>query len=503
MLPGGNVAIARSISFGDNHFLDPAKRAFMPANSPLVGEVWSLPQDPPAHAVIVSELIGANGFQLMARNGRIINVTRSSLRQMWSYTGTSYTGPCSVEGCLLSAGVRFNDAWYCGSHVPRNQAVQLPGDAQVERPNEPVNGTLARCPKCHVDRDAQSAITLIEEVTVHRCSCRARWIAIMAQGTAEDGMHIGEDLQAAYDILESELCAPIEAFIGTTALAALRRLFTEIDGDNPRFAGVALTTSFAYGSNTVLVVGSPAASNDEDVEINGRLNTYWRHKERKGIIGRVISVEEASRGDRVVKLVCWAAPNEVMTMTDSALLRDYSPSESPTITTVNGTTHVAFPPEFVGKFPVEAPTVDLTLPELFETVQVADAADKRPIPGETWWDVNLGSAVQIYGIGSTTEGVEYVRTTTAEGLSCRLPTEDFLRYYAYDTADEVTIEIGGEYVTANGALWFIRSVTLPTIALENSEGVRKTVRMAEFRANYRRMIRRSAMDRLLDDEELV
>ncbi len=487
-----------------SHFREPPKKAFMSEQNPTVGDVWAFRQDPPAPAVIVSELAGANGFQLMSRTGRIINVSRPSLRHMWSYTGVSHTGPCSIGGCLLPSGLHFHGEWFCFSHVPRNQVLGLPGDeGSAPVISQPVNGALSHCPNCTVSRDPKAAMSVVEDMTVHRCSCRARWIALLAQGVPEDGINLGEDIQKAYGILEDEYCSPIRAFVGTTALAALRRVFREIDSANPAFVGIPLVTSFAYGSDSILLVGSPVSAQDDEAVFESRLNTYWRHKERPGVICRVFSAEEASRSDRMLQAVDWGTSSLTLTLSEAQLLRDFTLSESPTVTMAKGTTVVSFPPEYIGAAPIPL-EVQVDLGSLFTKAETADnLVDKQPAPNETWWNLTSGTPIHVFGIGRTPGGLDYTRATLEGGVSIRFLTSDFVRYFSYDAIEELEIVVGGEYLRSDGVLWTVKAVLLPIITLVNEDGDEVMLRIPAFRAIHRPYVRRSALDRLLDEEDLV
>lgn len=474
----------------------------MSEQNPEVGDVWTFASDPPAEAVIVSELAGANGFQLMSRTGRIINVTRPSLRHIWRYTGTTHQGPCSIGGCLLPAGIRVREAWFCGAHAPRNQPLELPGDAG--QPQVAVTqGALGQCPSCGTARDPQSSMTMIEDLTIHRCSCRARWIALLAQGIPEDGINLGEDLQAAHTLLENEFCSPIRAFVGSTALAALQRTFREIKDTNPTFAGIPLTPGPQYGSDTLLLVGTPLSSHDEESEYDKLLGTFWRHNELNGLICRVYGAEEATRNDRLVQISHWDDERQVLSLPEAHLLRDFSPSESPRITRFeNGSVAIQHPPEFVGSMPL--PTeVQIDAPSILTTAQLSDDSEKKPQIGETWWNVSTGKPVQVFGTGRTPAGLEYTRVTYEDGTSARQLSGDFAVYHAsYDT-NETEILVDREYQRSDGTVWTLRAVAMPILNLEGANGVTESVRILDFRARYKIYVRRSALDRLLDVEDLV
>jgi len=250
----------------------------MPTTNPVIGDVWAHNGDTEAVAVIAAELGGGHGFQLMGRTGRLINVPANSLRMMWKYTGKSHTGRCSIEGCLFNACALVRNEWCCGNHVPRNQSVRLPGDEAAVATVS--GGGSSNCPICNAPRDSSSPFEMIEEVIVSRCACRARWVTLVARGSADDGLNLGEDLQTAYAILESEFCHPIRVLAGNSALRALRRVFHEVSGSSPKFAGIALQTDDSLGTSNITVMGVPSEANDKQAH-----HTYETGEENTLVVG--------------------------------------------------------------------------------------------------------------------------------------------------------------------------------------------------------------------------
>jgi hypothetical protein len=349
----------------------------------------------------------------------------------------------------------------------------------------------------------------VEGMTIHRCSCRARWIALLAQGIAEDGVNLGEDLQAAYTLLEDENCHLIQAYIGATALLAMRRAFKEIKAESPSFAGIQLTPSKMYGNDIVLLAGVPLASHDDETNVDRLLGTYWCHKEQDGIICRVFGVEEITHTkNREVQLVHWGDASQTITLKESQLLTDFSPSEAPTTTVQNGTTYTSLPSKCVGSLnhPRDFQT---DKPPLLTKVSIVDEpARGRPLPGETLWNLTTGSTVQIFGSGRTAKAQDYMKVTLENGVSARFLTEDFLRYFSNDTLG-LEIVVGSEYLKNDGTLWILKSFIPPIYTLERNGGDpddRKSklfIREAMFRASFSNFVRRSVADRLLDEEDLV
>lgn len=234
----------------------------MPEGNPLIGEVWEM-QDPFAGsirpAVIVSRLEGSSAFQLVGRAGRILNVPARSMNLLWKFVRAAQEGTrCSIRGCMDLACLRTIDGrWFCAPHFPRNQPALLPGDT-VDEAHQTLDNAFDACPLCNAKRSNDATWQIIEDTTVYRCTCLGYWIQITAQGLPEDGINMAEDLQEAYDILESRLSTRVQVRIGATALTTLARSFKEINRSDPSFAGIKLTPSDKCPTNSILLVGTPA-----------------------------------------------------------------------------------------------------------------------------------------------------------------------------------------------------------------------------------------------------
>jgi len=209
-------------------------------------------------AVVVSVLEGSNGFQLMSRTGRILNVPRRSIQLLWKFLRPAEEGrTCSLQGCVDHACVRSMDGrWFCGSHVPRNQPILLPGEA-VETAHEVLDGAFERCPHCKVQL-AGNNWHLVGRMTVYTCTCDARWILLTAQGSADDGFNLTEDLLEAHGILEDEGCLSIDVHIGDVAVNTIARSFRELDRSNPIFAGIPLLRRSTCPTNSLMLIGMPS-----------------------------------------------------------------------------------------------------------------------------------------------------------------------------------------------------------------------------------------------------
>jgi hypothetical protein len=319
-------------------------------------------------------------------------------------------------------------------------------------------------------------MSTVENFTIHRCPCRARWIVLTAQGTPDDGLNIGSDLQTAYDLLESEFCSPITARIGDTALAALQRAFREVSGNDPVFSGIRLTRDVSLGSNTVLVIGSPAESHDQERSLDTLLGTLWRLKSSHGTVGRVVAVDETVSNEQTVVLVSPLDPQNVYHCDRSIFDEDFEPA---------------------GESLAQA-SKDLA----WIRWQLADEHDPKPLIGETWWNVTTSEPSMVFGFGQTPTGLNHIRTTR-DGVNTRHLLDSFTKYY--NCVDRVNIIEGAEYVNMqDNSTWILDKATIPNLVLRacDKSGY-KVVRVTEFRSAYRQHIRRSALDRLLDDKSLV
>lgn len=395
--------------------------------------------------------------------------------------------------------------------------MRLPGDQDAVATVS--GGGSTNCPLCNAPRDSSSPSEMIEEVIVNRCKCRARWVTLVARGSADDGFNLGEDLQTAHAILESEFCHPIRALTGNAALGAIRRVFREVSGERPKFAGIELQMDDTYGTTNITVVGSPSEVNDEQAHhMVGILLTYWRNKQGPpSVVLRVIALHEEVSAERGLVLSNVVLPDELRQMSETWLKAHYDIVPPPEVTESDGIRHISFQPEVVGALPLERPLIEIDAARDHETVhvtQIAEPSDKRPVTGETWWNVDTGEAVEVFGVGKNASGTEYVRYEIGGTSPVRMLMGDFLRYHAYETGDEAPLVVGSEHVKLDGTEPVtIRSVAIHTITLVLVQPVREgrplaadreyTIRTAQFRNLYKPLVRRSAAERLMEEDDLV
>lgn len=232
----------------------------MPQESPAIGDVWIMHdvlRDDDIPAVIVSAMEGSPAWNLMTRAGRIVAVPERTLFLNWRYRCRA-DGSCVLKECSGQACVRTVEGeWFCGAHAPRNQAFLLAGDDDISNPT--IN-SLANCPVCKAPTPPDPYWEVVGGLSIYRCDCRARWVPIILRGSPEDGIYLGDDLQKAYDLMETALCSPITILIGSRALSALRTNFPEVQPSNPSLLGMRLTFSQDVGSLSVVLCGRPVAS---------------------------------------------------------------------------------------------------------------------------------------------------------------------------------------------------------------------------------------------------
>lgn len=482
----------------------------MATGNPLIGEVWSMQDGTTGEhipALIVAPIIGADAFQLIGRSGRVINVPRRTLTLSWSYLRPAFPDRCTAPDCSdVNSYLRTVDGRsFCAVHVPRNQALLLPGDS-VEDARQTIAKAFEQCPLCQAPRDANSPWQVVEDLHLYLCACRGRWVRITPKGSIGDGLQIGEDLQTAHALLETELCGSIRARIGPQAALSLRRSFRELTNqthDTFRFAGIPLEIDGTLGDSLV-VYGAPAASNDQEAAFRDLpLDSYWQHKQREYRILRLIGVQETSRNDRQVTLNNVLNESELVQMTEAYLRQVYQQVPQPDVRLNSlGEAQIRFPPDpWMSFHDAEVPTLDTH--ETVLTVRENANETSQPTSGELWWNTVNGTPVSIFGVGADLG--TFVRFSLDDGGVVRMLREDFLKVYFRDDLVN-SVKIGDEYEhLETEEVYKVGAITPREVELQLTAvlGDPLKVTLGRFRSEFRKLSRRSAMDRLLQDDDLV
>lgn len=450
----------------------------MPVDDPLIGEVWETADavNPQTITQACVADVHPNQVFLLGRTGRIVVVSLQSLKRMWAPVDRPYTPhQCMSPKCgQWACAHTLDNRWFCRDHLPRNAPLLLPGDnAEAQRT---LIGEFESCPLCK--EKTKISWQVVHDLLVYSCPCNARWILLITRGTNSDGLYLGEDIQSAHTILETELCLNIQVRIGRMALASLRSMFKEVS-DPPRFAGLSLIPDRTLGQTSVLLTGKPPPANVMDGSI--RLGSFWAHNTDSTFL-RVVAVEDDVREDREVVLASVSHQNRVVRLPESAVKEDYRAIEqlSPT-----------------GE--VEPENV------LFETWPIVTSQKKAPLPGEVWWHEYSTGAVQVFGLGADQHGTDFVRIQQGQ-KAYKMTLLDFLRFNSFGSKDQTGIVIGAEYAEQGNDedTFIVKGLDLREVLLTAVQtGLQRSVRITDFRATFENIVRQSAMDLLMDDDDLV
>lgn len=455
----------------------------MPAKDPLIGEVWETEDVAGNGRSLVQAAVAdvhPNQVFLLGRNGRVVVLPLKSFILLWGLVDQAYTPQqCMTLNCnSWSCAHTLDNRWFCYKHLPRNAPLLLPGDNAEAR--RTLIGEFSVCPLCK--EKTKISWQLVHDLLVYSCPCNARWIMLIMKGTNSDGLYLGEDIQSAHTILETELCLDIKVRMGRMALASLKSLFREISSP-PRFAGLPIIPDDSMGTTNVLLTGKPPAANVMDGSI--RLSSFWAHS--KGFVFlRAIAVEDDVREDREVVLIDTARPDHVVRLPENVLKEEF---------------HLLDHLNLLGSPNLpEAPEV-----ADFERWPTVTGRHKSPLPGEVWWHEYSMGAVQVFGLGADTHGTDFVRIQQ-DRQSFKMILQDFLRFNSFGSQDQTGILVGGEYGEANNEeeTFIVREIDNREVTVESTQTkLKRSVRITDFRSSFEHIVRQSALDVLMDDDDLV
>lgn len=461
----------------------------MPVNDPLIGEVWETEDAggtqtvggaPTLTQACVAD-VHPNQVFLLGRTGRVVVVPLQSLKRLWRPVDQPYTPhPCMSPQCSQWACAHtLDNRWFCRGHLPRNAPLLLPGDNAEAR--RTLIGEFERCPLCK--EKTKISWQVVHDLLVYSCPCNARWVLLIMRGTSSDGLFLGEDIQSAHTILETELCLDIKVRIGQMALGALKSMFKEVS-DPPRFAGLSLIPDRALGQTNVLLTGKPPAANVMDGSI--RLGSYWAHNTDFTFL-RVVAIEDDIRDDREVLLASAFQQSRVARLPENLLKEVYREIAHLNITGAASTGVVE--PDNI----------------LFETWPVVTSRKKSPLPGEVWWHEFSTGAVQVFGLGADQHGTDFVRVQQGR-KSFKMTLPDFLAYNSFGSQDQTGVVIGGEYAEQDNDedTYVVKSLDNREVLLGSVKtGLQRSIRITDFRSTFEQIVRQSAMDILMGDDDLV
>ncbi len=481
----------------------------MPEENPRNGEVWRMldPENSNEHsALIVGTVPGSDALLMASRSGRVIPVPRRSVILSWRLSYTSEPGACTTYLCRNPAYLRtLTGQRVCLEHIPRSQPLLLPADP-VEIPPVAVQATLDRCPICNASKTESRSWQVIEKMVVYHCKCRGRWIQVIPKGSVEDGIQIGWDISTACTILEADLCATVQVRIGSSALAKLRRAFSEIPPTNPRYTGIPLEVAHTLGDSLV-VFGVAATADDLETSFGViPLNSYWQHLQRESRILRLIAVQETTRLERLVTLNNVLNESEQVQMSEVYLHQAYRSVPKPEVNNdpETGGTWIRFPPDppWMSYSDAEVPTLDSH--EIVKAIpRASDPEPCQPASGDLWWHTGSGTPVQIFGVGTSSNSNDFVRLTLDTGIAVRMLTDDFRRYHFKDNLLEIA-KIGEDYEEVDTQMFYkIESITPQEVHLIDESGGPLVLDLPTFRGNFRKVHWRTALERLLQDDDLV
>lgn len=477
----------------------------MSAENPQVGETWELydPAEGRASQAVIVELTGGNSGQasavrLMNRLGRSFVVPVRSFLLTWRYVYEAVTHPCwydQRQGCSRRASLQVNDpsgwVWVCDRHLPAGRQALLPFDRPEDRDN--LTASETQCPRCNTairfpgsssERDPDSS------VTIQRCGrCGSHWVLLMGRGDDEDGVSLCEQINEAAEALHGR-AINVRAIVGFASYRAIR----DIIRPSSSVAGTPVQQGPGVGANNVVVIGDRpqtggvrrlggAPGSDEPMPpverrplspLTPAVGSIWQEV-LGGALVEVVDIQE-DRIDR--ELVVFQAGLE-----DRRTL----PVR-----------------EFLARFNVNVrPRHPMAEPPPPTKAEVAIMPGPRA--GDTWWQITTGRPSLVVAVETDEDDRHHVRLrdVTPDSPTTHLAMDEFVKRFSLDPPDPGCAP-GEEWTDdVEGAVLKISEVKLGRreVVGTNRQGQRQVVPLALFMTRYRRVIRRSVYERLLEDDD--
>ena len=474
----------------------------MPADNPLVGETWEMtdPATGQAAQAVVTEAT-PQAIRLVARLGRHLAMPRRSFLMTWHFVQEAPAQVCAHGACEEPAYLQVNDlgnwVWVCPNHLPAHIQPLLPTDT----PGDPT--TLDQCPVCRASA-VGAGEREVESVTIRHCeSCDSYWVFMTGEGDPDDetehfenGLRFGEALQDVAHLLESDGLA-VRALIGPIAWDALRRTTGDLSFNrslgatsgpsNPQFAGVELTTEDSLGNSLALIGerprtgvqrlgGQPDRSEESELPEEG---SVWTNTKIHLRVDRVSLATQGGQGGQ--RLVVYGTVVDVGVDSSIAL----------------GATAEYWVGEFVRWF---HRALDYQLPGDTSTAEPTDETG-LPQADSTWWEKRTYRRVVVQKATEIRDEPVVQFSTSSQPGTVLLLKSFFENYSAEPLPPPCAVNEEWEPKTGSESLFRIREV-LESSALVSSPGEEQSREVPFYilTTRYKKTTRRSALERIMDDD---
>lgn len=478
----------------------------MPADDPQIGETWEL-QDPVAESAsqaVVVEVAPqrretAALIRLVNRLGRSIVVPTRSFLQTWRFLHEAVTHDCwysnRPQGCDRRASLQVNDrngwVWVCDRHLPVGHQALLPFDMTGDRDNLTV--LEDQCPRCRTPMGTPGSGTECDSETgivVQRCGrCGAQWVSLLGRGEPDEGVPLCEQITDAAEALHGRV-VNVSAIVGFTAWAAIRRIIQPAS----HVAGTPLVgpSRGGLGANNVIVIGDRPGSAVGVQRLSGLPSLAPTPAAEAPVERRPLSPLTPAIGS-IWQEVHGAQLVEVMDIQEDPIDREVviyrvGPNEGDSASLPVRT--------FLGRYTLNGRPRSQPVP-LPPTPAVAPG----PRAGDTWWQRRVSRPVFVVGVEFDEEGRHLVRYKDV-GPPVAIEMNEFLGAFTIDPPEPGCV-VGEEWADEAGVVLKIEEVRVGRREVIGSTATtsKMMVPLAIFVTRYRKIVRRSVYERLLEDDD--
>jgi len=404
----------------------------MPADSPQIGEVWVLPNQPTlttsgegGEALVVG--IWGEVVTLYSRRGRRIILPQRSFLLMWQFVrALGEPSHCSTIPCMNPAWFEYNGPDphsdsraipVCWAHIPADTTVGF---------LEQGTAIQGQCPACLAgSRSNGGGSSEVRGLRINSCGqCRRDWVWFSpTRSTPEACVLLAEQCSAAAEILEERgLVARIRA--GAGAFEMIHKAVGAL-GEPPHLHGIQiarLPTPLTASTNTTYVIG------------------YQPREVHRGVqrLGG-----QPDQGPDI--------PAKAETFTNN-------PKPGP----------LRVPPEAL-------------------------------VPGASWWNKASYEAAFIVEVGVKMSTSEVCIKFRDSGIPEVLTLDAFLAQYT-DRPPTPPCAVGEEWEDSRERMVTVKAMEESAAKVEDSQGQAYLLPYSQFH-QWRKVIRRSVYDRLIDDSD--
>lgn len=449
---------------------------------------------------------------LINRLARNLVVPLRSFLLSWTFVADAPQELCAHGSCTVPGYLQVQDlghwVWVCRDHLPAWVQPLLPTDSPEDRSSLP--GGLDQCPECDAStRHLGSSTSLLHDtLTLHRCGqCTRRWVLLIGTGDVGDGHRFAEVIPLVAEALEGTgLAAHVHA--GHAALMSISRAVgTPLSDGVLQVAGVEVGPGDdRFGSNAIIVVGQMPRTGIQRLGGQPDQATSYGPPTRRRPANRPPITPTRLPHPEVGTI--WQARN----------------TDTPMVVMIDGVrTNIGANRNMVCMVSFRGARADGIGPQdemevsrfiqLFQQSLDADAPVLPPPPagpgasprvGSTWWHVQTSAPIQVvtveYDRHNGKEQIHFKDEMEAKDI---LTAEDFhARYVPFNP--EPPGEVGDEFIDGGGKLVIIHEL-LPLeakaiIHLKGQPTSKHIVSFQNLRTGYTKINRRSAFERLMDDD---